>query len=274
MIRPLLLAMILLPCVVKGQNLAKVTQIDLRYNIGHYNFGDTGHYAKEEVIEFTPISKSKFVRTYYLVTKRWVANPVTGQNNLSINDTLKDNSTKTFSFDILQDLSNNLNSTKDNFEKETFFPYPKRIKRKEILLVAQKYKLDKWLLDEETGKIDKMYNPDFRKIMNYYLLDTFLSQSKPTLENEMVIIDAWNNLTISFMEHSDTTNFSFRFYNFMGQPFSKTINSDYSHRERFVNANANILLSKILPVKSLVRKVAWVDKIKEDYIVWYLKNKM
>ena len=149
-----------------------------------------------------------------------------------------------------------------------------KIKRQDILSVAQKYKLDKWLLDEETGKIDKIYNPDFRKIKDYNLFDTFLLQKKPTLENEMVIIDAWNNLTISFIEDSDTTNFSFRFYNFMGQPFSKTINSNYSNSERFVNANANILLSIILPDKSFVKKVTSVDKIKEDYIFWYLKNKM
>ena len=83
--RLLLLFIILIPFAVNGQDLTKVTQINLRYNLGHHNFGDTGHYAKEEVIQFIPISKTKFVRTYYLVTKRYVANPATGQNNLSIN---------------------------------------------------------------------------------------------------------------------------------------------------------------------------------------------
>lgn len=272
--RPLLLFIILSPFVVNAQDLTKVSKINLRYTVGHYNFGDTGHYAKEEIIQFIPISKEKFSRSYYFVTKRYVANLTTGQNNLSINDTLKDNSNKTFSFDLFQELLNNLNTTKDNFGKENLVPHLTKIKRQDILSVAQKYKLDKWLLDEETGKIDKIYNPDFRKIKDYNLFDTFLLQKKPTLENEMVIIDAWNNLTISFIEESDTTNFSFRFYNFMGQPFSKTINKNYSTSERFVNSNANILLSKILPGKSFVKKVVSVDKIKEDYIFWYLKNKM
>lgn len=246
----------------------------MRYNVGHYNFGDTGYYAKEEVIQFFPISKGIYARAYYLVTKRYVANQATGQNNLSINDTLKYSSSKNLSFDIFQELIDNLNSSKGNFEKEFLFPFLTNIKRKDIVSVAQKYKLDNWLLDEETGKIDKIYNPDFRNIKDYNLLDTFLLQKKPTLENETVIIDVWNNLTISFIGSSDTTNFTFRFYNFMGQPFTKTVNRNYSSSERLVNANANILLSRILPDKSLAKKATWADKIKEEYIIWYLKTKM
>ncbi len=149
--RPLLLFIILFPLAVKGQDLTKVSQINLRYNVGHYNFGDTGYYAREEIIQFIPVSKEKFVRTYYLVTKRYVANPATGQNNLSINDTLKDNSNRTFSFDIFQEILNNLNSTKDNFGKENLF--------KKILYLRNEKKLKTII----TCNYDPSYSNDFEK---------------------------------------------------------------------------------------------------------------
>ena len=97
---------------------------------------------------------------------------------------------------------------------------------------------------------------------------------KPSLEYEMVVMDAWNNLTISFCEQTDTTKYRFQFYELLGQPFSKTINNDYSHRVRFVNSDVNGLLTKILPRNSLTAKAIGFDRLKEEYIAWFIGNKI
>jgi hypothetical protein len=113
-----------------------------------------------------------------------------------------------------------------------------------------------------------------KKIKRLYLIDTFLLLRKPSLEYEMVVMDAWNSLTISFCEQTDTIKYSFQFYELLGQPFSKTVNNDYSHRVRFVNSDVNGLLTKILPRNSLTAKAIGFDRLKEEYIAWFIGNKI
>ncbi|MBK6381764.1 MAG: hypothetical protein IPF72_19725 [Chitinophagaceae bacterium] len=181
-------------------------------------------------------------------------NSETKENNLSVKDTILSKSDKSFSLSTFHDLLDNLNKTKDNFEKANLLPFLSPISKKEILSVAKKHHNEFWLIDGENGRVDKVGRERIKKIKRLYLLDTFLLMRKPSLEYEMVVLDAWNNLTISFCEQTDTTKYSFQFYELLGQPFSKTINNDYSHRVRFVNSDVNGLLTKFFHVTLLLQK--------------------
>ena len=168
----------------------------------------------------------------------------------------------------------NLNNSKDNFDKENILPFLSTISTQEVLAVAKKYGKDYWFIDDENGKVDEFGRERIKKIKNFYLLDTFLLKQKPSLEYEMFVTDAWNNLTISFYEQKDTTKYSFQFYTLLGQPFSKTINNEYSNRKRFINSEVNNLLTKILPSNSFTKKAIGYSALKEKYILWFIDNNM
>lgn len=266
--------LILFPFSTQAQDLTKVEKISFRYTIGHYNFGDTGRYEREELIEFIPESKTRFSRSSFAITKRYIPNTETKENNLSVRDTISYKSDKSFSQSTFQNLLDNLNKTKDNFKKENLVPFLSTITKKEILSITKKHDNDFWFTDDENGRLDKYGRERIKKIKQLYLIDSFLLLRKPSLEYEMVVMDAWNNLTISFFEQTDTVKYRFQFYELFGQPFSKTINNDYSHRTRFVNSDVNGLLTKVLPRNSLTAKAIGFERLKEEYIVWFIENKM
>jgi len=266
--------LILFPFASHGQDLTKVKKISLRYTIGHYSFGDTGRYEREEITEFVPTSNNSLSRSYFTITKRYVQNPETKENNLSVKDTISNKSDKSFSLSTFQDLLDNLNTTKDNFAKANLLPFLSPISKKEILSVAKKHNIAFWFIDDENGRVDKLGRERIKKIKRFYLIDTFLLLRKPSLDYEMVVMDAWNSLTISFCEQTDTTKYNFQLYELLGQPYSKTINNSYRHRVRFVNSDVNGLLTKILPRSSLTVKAIGFDGLKEDYISWFISNKI
>jgi hypothetical protein len=266
--------LILLPFSAQAQDLTKVKRVSFKHTVGHYNFGDTGHYEKEEITEFVPISKNKFSRSAFIITKRYIANPETKENNLSISDTTTSKSDKYFAIAVFQSLVENLNRTKDNFKKENILPFLSTINKTEILSVAKNHDKDFWFIDDKNGKVDEVGKERIKKIKQFHFIDSFLIKQRPSLENEMVVIDAWNNLTISFCEQSDTTKYRFQFYELLGQPFSKTINNDFSHKKRFINSEVNNLLTKILPRNSFTEKAIRFDSLKDKYILWYIDNKM
>jgi len=266
--------LILIPLSIQAQDLTKVEKISFQYRIGHYNFGDTGRYEREELIEFIPVSKSRFLRSSFAITKRYTPNPETKENNFSVKDTITNKSDKSFSISTFQNLLDNLNITKDNFNKENLSPFLSTITQKEILSIAKKNDNDFWFIDGENGRVDKSGRERIKKIKRLYLIDSFLLMRKPRLELVSVVMDAWNYLTVSFFEQTDTVKYQFQFFEVLGQPFSKIINDDYSQRTRLVNSDVNGLLIKVLPGNSLTAKAIGFDKLKEEYIVWFIENKL
>lgn len=266
--------LILFPFAAHGQDLNKIKKISLQYTVGHYNFGITGRYEKEEIIEFIPVSKTRLSRNSFTITKRYVHNLETKENNLSVNDTSSITSGNSFSFITFQSLLNSLNKTKDNFNKETILPFVSSISKTEILSVAKKLGESFWFIDEETKRVDKFGREKMRKIKQFHFLDSFLLRRKPYLIYETIVSDAWNYFTISFCELNDTTAYGFQLFSLLGQPFNKTINNDYSHRKRFINTEVNNLLTNILPKKSFAKKVIGFERLNEEYILWFIDNKM
>lgn len=266
--------LILFPFAAHGQDLNKIKKISLQYTVGHYNFGITGRYEKEEIIEFIPVPKTRLSRNSFTITKRYVHNLETKENNLSVNDTSSITSGNSFSFITFQSLLNSLNKTKDNFNKETILPFVSSISKTEILSVAKKLGESFWFIDEETKRVDKFGREKMRKIKQFHFLDSFLLRRKPYLIYETIVSDAWNYFTISFCELNDTTAYGFQLFSLLGQPFNKTINNDYSHRKRFINTEVNNLLTNILPKKSFAKKVIGFERLNEEYILWFIDNKM
>jgi hypothetical protein len=272
--RKFLLVVLLFPIVLHAQDLNKINKIIFNYNIGGYNFGDTGYYAKEETVEFTRTKGKTFSRHTVDVIKRYVYNPATEQNNLSINDTVLNKRNSKFSLTDFQILIDQLNVTKDNFDVHNIKTRLPALDKKEILSIAKRYNKDFWFIDDETKKTDEFGREKIEKIKSYNFLDSFLKAEKPDPRFEWAIIDAWNSFTIRFVEQRDTIKYTFQLYSLLGQPFSRIVNRDFSKRTLSINSEVNGELIKFLLRNSIARKAIGYNQLQEKYILWFINNQM
>lgn len=273
--RNLLLLLLLVPFIVQGQDLGLTSKVIFDYNIGHYNFGKTGPYAKEEIIEFTFTAKQSFaLSSYKLITKAYIQDPITKENNFSNNDTIINsiNSHRTLKDEINQ-LTKELNTINEDYSLANILPFLKPLTKKEVLSTARKFEMDFWFLDEETNKVDDVGKEIIKKIQKFDHLDTFLINQKANLETDSVVIDAWNYLKISFVQPKDTVEYHLRFTSIFGQPVYKIINKIIATETKVINVNINKVMLTLLPKNSLAYKSIDLNSLKESYIIWFIENK-
>ncbi len=268
-----LIILIFFPIFVCSQDLNELKKISVVYTVGHYNFGDTGNYEKQEITNFSIDKNSNFKRTFFKIKKRYVYNPLTNLNDLTNNDTLKNSEVSLVKNSQISALIESLNVSKHNFNTNKIASHISNLKTKEILEVATNYKMDFYFIDDESNKIDEVGRQYIRKIKSYDFLDSFIIKNKPSLEYEKVVIDTWNNLQLIFYSSTDTTRFVFQLYDLLGQPFRKTVNNRFNDSSRFINVEVNLNLFKILSKNSSTRKAISIDSLKKDYIIWYIKNR-
>ena len=268
-----LIILIFSPFFVCSQDLNELKKISVVYTVGHYNFGDTGNYEKQEITNFSIDENSNFNRTLIHIKKRYVYNPITKLNDLTNNDTLKSSEVSLVKNSQISTLIESLNVSKDNFNTNKIASHISNIKTKEILEVATNYKMDFYFIDDESNKIDEVGRQYIRKIKSYDFLDSFIIKNKPSLEYEKVVIDNWNNLQLIFYSSTDTTRFVFQLYDLLGQPFRKTVNNKFNDSNRFINVEVNLNLFEILSKNSSTRKAISIDSLKKEYIIWYIKNR-
>ena len=268
------LLILLAPFLAQGQDLGLTSKVIFHYNIGHYNFGEAGQYAKEEIIEFTATSKQIFaLSSYKLITKAYIQNPTTKQNNLSRNDTVINliKNHRTLKHEMNQ-LSKELNRSNDDYSLANMLPFLKPLTKREILSTAKKYSMEYWFIDEETNKVDDVGKEIIKKIRRFDHLDTFLINQKPDRETELVVIDAWNRLKISFVQPRDTIEYTLRFSSLFGQPVYKKINKDIATETKIINLDINKIMLTVLPRNTLVYKSIDLNSLKESYIIWFTEN--
>ena len=273
--RHLLLLLWAFPFVVQGQDLDLTTKVIFNYNIGHYNFGETGQYAKEEIIEFTITPKQPFaLSSYKFITKAYIQDLTTKENNFSKNDTIT-NSVKSHRAlkDEIYRLTKELNTMNEDYTLANILPSLTPLTKKEVLSTARKLGTDYWFIDEGTNKVDDVGKEIIKKIQRFEHLDTFLSNHKPSLETDLVVTDAWNSLKISFVQPRDTVEYHLRFYSLFGQPVYRIANKDTSTETKVINLNINKVLVSILPKNSLAYKSVDLNSLKESYINWFMANK-
>ncbi len=68
--------------------------------------------------------------------------------------------------------------------------------------------------------------------------------------------------------------FSNAFNVLFGQPVEKIENHDFMHIKHIVNLEVNGTLEKFLPAKSLLRHDLDYNSIVEEYVIWFLKNRL
>ena len=269
-LKSLILGLFLLPILAYTQDLGLVSKVSLTYKVGHYNFGETGHYQTEEITEFIRTSNNQFLRHFISIDKHFIKDSVLQQNNFSISDTLKNRTGPYFSIGDFKNLVDNLNKTKNNFQKEEIGPFLPKIKKAEILSQAKLNEQEFYFTDDETGKIDESGRELIKKIKSYDSLDRFLEEKKPDLEYVKVVVDVWKSLLITFYEKEDTIKFYLPFYDLLGQPFEKFKNKKDKTEKRFINIEVNKILSNLVPSHSLTQKAISIESLKEDYINWYI----
>lgn len=270
-----LLLLLLAPFIAQGQDLSSTSKVIFNYNIGHYSFGEAEPYAKEEIIELHPTSQQRFaLSSYKLITKAYVQNPVTKQNDLSKSDTII-NSSKSHQTmkDGMNQLTKELNKFNDDYSLANILPFLKPLTKKEILSFTKKHEIAFWLIDEETNKVDDVGKEIIQKIKRFELLDTFLINQKPDLETDLVVMDSWHSLKITFVQRRDTIEYNLHFFSLFGQPVYKVMNKDISSKTKVINIGINKILLIVLPKTSLAYKSIDLNSVKESYVKWFMENK-
>jgi len=100
------------------------------------------------------------------------------------------------------------------------------------------------------------------------MLDSFMLKDKLSRESELVVTDVWNNLFIIVEKNGDTTTYRLDYFRLLGQPFRRVDNNDYSNGKRHINLEVNNAIYNVLPKRSLTRKIAGLNALKEEYIRW------
>jgi hypothetical protein len=253
-----------------GQSIDSVSVIIIDYSKGHYTSGRPGVYGKGEILELTQTQSGdfKFTRRFSIVESA-------GNDGKSLHKDSIKFSVKSLAIvpkeKILYWLTQ-LNTDKQNFTPSFIEPKLVAPERKEIMQVAKKYD-EVWKLKGFDSDRD-----DTRKkieaIRSFSMLDSFLLYQKNATSTDVTLNDVYNNLTITTIGGGDTTEYRCQFFESPGQPISRFTNRPYATASKIVNLEANTAAQDFLPKHSMIYRVLDINKIKEDYIDWYLDRKM
>lgn len=240
-----------------------VSKIIFTYTKGHYTFGNSGKYSNTEVIEYSKINDSVFKNSRYI---RYQHAFVATTNDILTDTFHIKKSPKLISlYDIIKVIEK-LSESESNFNEHFIIPHLKKPSKKDVFQIAKKYRLTA-LIKKYSVKEDRLNI--LKKMSRFNKLDTFLAINKPRLDEYFVVTDVWNRLWIQFVQTNDTISFRKDFYGPLGQPVSKYQKGSEDGNRTF-NLEANIVIRKILPSKSIIRKILDLNNLKEDYIRWYL----
>ena len=259
---------------VCSQTLSQTNKIIFQYNIGHYRFQSAGEYEKIEILEFIPIKNGRFRRKTLSIKNSYVFNPKTQLNDIRVADSTWKIDNVKFTIDMFQRFINQLNSNKENFDFANMKDYLTPISKKDIITVAKSINKFYYFTDEDDKKIDKAGREKIKEIKNFVKIDSFILAFKPKIEDDLVVVDDWNNLEISFIEQNDTITYRFQFFSLLGQPYNKQINTNYDKTEKFINVVVNHDIQKFLPRKSIIKNAVSYNRLNEAYIKWYIKTKI
>lgn len=249
-----ILILILFPIFVFTQ------KITISYSIGGNRFGDSGEYAKQEIINIYEY-KGNFRLNYIQLKKSWIFNDLTSKNDKSKTDTIQINNISLKKNDV-DDLLSELNQNRNNFNYKFIIQnLDKKISKNLIIKITKKRELFYFIGDEDNNRLDEFGRKKIREIKKLKQFEKFIDSIKPDLEKKSVRIDAWNHAIIT----SKNKTYILDFLNVVGQPITE-------RNKSFINLNVNLKLLKILPKNSLLRKKLSFESLYEQYIFWFLKN--
>lgn len=252
-----------------GQSADSVSKIVIEYSKGNA-WGDTLQIGKSEIIEISPVNDHNFKITRHFFVNHY------GKPNWR-KDTIPINVVKypLIEKNKISYLFEQFNSTKDNFNTTFIKPRIRCPKKSEILKIVKGDTATYWkFLDK--GYLENSERRDaMRKIRRFDKLDTFLFLNKPDPERLMTYTDVWDAFRLFCITKKDTIIFQSYTFNLLCQPFEKYRKGDLNFTlHGFVNLEMDTSLQDILPKKSLFRERLDLNTLTEQYIKWYLKEKL
>lgn len=234
-----------------SQNIENVNKIIFEYNESF----DTNHISKREEIIFEKDKKGNFICTLFNYKEL-------------LNYQLKLSTNRKTGFSVskrkIVNLVKEINIERDNYTAEFIKPKLKRIKSHAIYAMLrlhenmwefEKIKIQKTTLDSIIKKITKL--ADFEK---------FIYEKKPRKNSLCGSLHSSINSYIKFIYKKDTLQYKAEACHYICQPI---ILNQYKPNElRITNLNINLLLNKILPKKSIVKKKFDLNNITEGYLNW------
>jgi hypothetical protein len=245
-----------------------VTKIIIKYFKGYNPFQQSGIYSKGEVFEISANDNTTFKISHYLkITSTQIDsnNTKTDTVQIRLHNSL-------ISKTVVDSLYRQLNTTKDNFNISFIKPQLRKPKKEHILEISKRrddhWKFEKEYTDESNNLI--------KKIQNFDKLDSFINLNKPKPEVDVIIVDVWDKLTISYVFKNDTMRYVSEFHQLLGQPFSRPPGLKIDLKENKItiyntaNLEINTVLSSILPRSSILRKRLDINSLTDEYIAWYI----
>lgn len=260
-----------------SQNSESIDKIEFVYSIGGSSWGKNGIYSRSQIIELKKTKKGDFI-----ISKQLKVNKKVNENVFS-EDTIQINSSdfKTISKDKIDNLLISLNTNKENFTEEFLKKSFDKPKKKEILKIAKFNDNKSYLKNnyDEKSDTEKKYS----EIQEYKYFDQYLKLNQPNINEFMVTMDAWNNLNIITFSKKETKSYKLDFFKYCGQPISINyieINKNGGKLKiienksvSIINLNVNLILLKILPENTKLLSQLNLNKIRNNYIEWFLENK-
>jgi len=261
-----------------SQNLENIGKIKLDYSIGGSSWGKNGIYSKSEVIELIKTENGDFEIIKYLKICNKAHNKIFTKDTTS----LKTSKYKTIPKNEVENLFIELNTNRDNFTEEFLIKNFTKPSKKDILKIAKQNDEKEVFVNNYETKEDIENN--YLEIQNFKYLSEFLNIYKSNIERFLITVDAWNVLKIVTYKNDEVKMYDFRFIENCGQPISvnnieilnekqNKFNFIKNTEFKIINMNVNLLLHKIVPEKSMTSKIIDLNNIRNEYVIWHLKNK-
>jgi hypothetical protein len=254
-----------------------IEKITFNYSIGGSSWGQNRIFSRSEIFELIKDKNGDFLFNKLLKIKNKVRNQKITKDTIAI----KKESQSTISKNEIENLVNELNTNRENFIEDFLRKNFTKPTKKEILKIAKKNnEKDLFVNDyEEKYEIENKYSD----IQNFKYLSEFLTINQAKINSTFTTFDAWNILIIIIYKKDEVKMYDLRFFESYGQPISihnikivdeKTNNFEIigNTEKQIINLNVNQVLQKILPQKSMTSNIIDLDNIKNEYIIWHLKN--
>jgi len=256
-----------------GQNVDSISKIIITYGKSHSSWGNPGIYAKSEVIEFSKTSTSNFIISRYSIITSSA-----GDDGKTFRKDTTELSTKTSKIipkEKIQTWLMQLNTNKENFTVSFIRPKLTKPTTNEIYQIAKKYKILWKLHDIDFDREDKAdARKAIKEMKQFSGLESFLLFKRPSIEEDLVVIDSYNGLRIRMFINTDTIEYRCQFFEPLGQPITRFDKGNYTKGSKVFNLEANTYALKILPKNSMASKILDLNNIKEQYFKWYLEKRM
>ncbi len=260
-----------------SQNFENINKIKFAYSIGGSSWGRNGIYSRSEIFELTKNKKGDFEIHKQIKINEKVIGKVLSKDSIFV----KTSKYKIITKIEIEKLLTSLNSNNQNFTDEFLKENLTKPTKKEILEIAKKCDQKDYFKNDydEKEDIEKKYS----QIQELKHFDEYLNIDKPNIEAYMVIMDAWNHLGIITFSKEETKSYDLQFFKNCGQPISiKYLEIDEKEKKvkvienkgsSIINLNVNLILQKIIPIKTKLWNVLDLKNIRNNYINWYLENK-